>query len=222
EDFDYSEDFDSYNYSGEIERKSFYNSISLEEMRMRRLATTFALIVSKIAEDYSIYENDGDDIWDIKRLMLRRFTKEPLSKCRLGLERERLILALDFSGSCIPQSRFFKRLSEIASKNKDIEVFDASNGFDLEDNYSITDNQSYKFDYFKNRIVIFFGDFDGGASLVRLSKIAKVYWFSCEDRYDDLCEHGWCCGYSLEDFKGKYYRCLDENDFIKLTKKIRS
>lgn len=73
----------------------------------------------------------------------------------------------------------------------------------------------------KNKPIIFFGDFDGGASLVKLSKIAKVYWLSCEKRYKDLHEHSWCEGYKLQDFRGKYYVCYNERDFIKLIKKIR-
>jgi hypothetical protein len=80
-------------------------------------------------------------------------------------------------------------------------------------------------DYFYNRTVIFFGDFDGGASICRLSKKSKLYWFSCEQRYEDLQEHSWCEGLDLRmDFKHyreRYFKCVDEKDFLRLAKKIR-
>ena len=73
---------------------------------------------------------------------------------------------------------------------------------------------------FQNRTIIFFGDFDGGDAPVLASGNNKVYWFSCENRYADMDEHDWC-SYTLADFKGKYYNCETEDDFIRLAKKVR-
>jgi len=209
--------------NGEMNRRSLYEE-AIEALRIRRLRSAFATVISKVAEDLAGYDVDGDDLWDVEALMTRRFTNRPLYSCRKSLEKEKVILALDFSGSCWDYSNFFKSLAEIAEKFGDVEVFDASNGFSVsEDNYNLclTDKNYYPFSYFKNRVVIFFGDFDGGASLVDLSRIAKVYWFSCEERYDDLDEHDWCDGYTLRDFKGSYYECISEADFMRLVKKIK-
>jgi hypothetical protein len=143
-----------------------------------------------------------------------------LQDCRKSLEKSSVILALDFSGSCFGYSSFFKKLAQIAEKFKDVVVLDASNGFDGQ-NWCYTERKYYSWESLRGRTIIFFGDFDGGASLVELSKIAKVYWLSCEERYIDLSEHDWCEGYSLDDFRGKYYPCTNEIDFCKIIKKIR-
>jgi hypothetical protein len=206
---------------GDYNRRSFYRK---QDDYRRRLQVAFAIIIGKVAEDLGVYATDGDDVWDVEALAIRRFDHSPLQSCRQGKERERVVLALDFSGSCWDYSFFFQALAKVAEKFGDVEVFDASNGFDTSDegrNLCLTDGKEYPFSHFKNRTIIFFGDFDGGASLVKLSQIAKVYWFSCEDRYYDLDEHSWCEGYRLRDFRGKYFLCFNERDFLSLAKKIR-
>jgi hypothetical protein len=215
------EEDDETETNGDYNRRSLYKQ---QDYYRRRLQSVFATVVSKIAEDLTGYDTDGDELWDIEALMKRRFTHRPLQSCRKSLEKERVVLALDFSGSCWDYSSFFQSLAKVAEKFGDVEVFDASNGFDVsgeEANQCLTDGKAYSFSYFKNRTVIFFGDFDGGASLVQLSQIAKVYWFSCEERYDDMDEHSWCEGYKLSDFRGKYFPCFNERDFLFLAKKIR-
>jgi len=206
---------------GDYNRRSFYRK---KDDYRRRLQAAFATIIGKVAEDLGAYATDGDDVWDVEALAMRRFDHRPLQSCRHGIEKERVVLALDFSGSCWDYSFFFQALAKVAEKFGDVEVFDASNGFDTSDegrNLCLTDGKEYPFSHFKNRTIIFFGDFDGGASLVKLSQIAKIYWFSCEDRYDDLDEHNWCEGYRLRDFRGKYFPCFNERDFLSLAKKIR-
>src|SRR5690606_25807799 len=105
----------------------------------------------------------------------RRFTGRSLFSCRKSLTKERIILALDFSGSCHFNSRFFSTLARFAEKMGDVEVVDASNGFNSW-NWSFTQKKQCPAEEMFGRKVVFFGDFDGGASLVELSKKADVYW----------------------------------------------
>ena len=216
------EEYEEYEETGIYNKNSLYNE-AVKKAYTLKLQRAFAICIAKLAEDLSNNDTDGDDLWDVNALMLRRFTRRNILSCKKSEEKEKIVLALDFSGSCKDYSNFFYRLARLSEKHKDIEIFDASNGFCEEEgyNYSLTNKEDKPFSYFYNRTIIFFGDFDGGASIVRLSKKAKVYWFSCEERYDDLDEHDWCEGYTLKDFKGVYYKCYNEDDFIKLIKKIR-
>lgn len=213
EDYDYNAD--------EINHRSYYKE--LQQLKNKRLQSALAIVISKLAEDLCGYDIEGDDLWNINELMLRRFNNRPLQSCRKSLEREKIIIALDFSGSCYGYSEFFQSIAKLAEKFGDVEIFNASNGFS-EENYCISNNKSYALDYFTNRTIIFFGDFDGGASLVELSKKSNLYWFSCEERYDDLYQHDWCADYKLSDFKNynkKYFECTNEDDFLKLIKKVK-
>lgn len=208
--------------TGIYNKNSLYNE-AVKKAYTLKLQRAFAICIAKLAEDLSNNDTDGDDLWDVNALMLRRFTRRNILLCKKSEEKEKIILALDFSGSCKDYSNFFYKLARISEKHKDIEIFDASNGFCEEEgyNYSLTNKENKPFSYFYKRIILFFGDFDGGASIVRLSEKAKVFWFCCEERYDDLDEHDWCEEYTLKDFKGVYYKCYNEDDFIKLIKKIR-
>lgn len=219
---DFEEETSDSSSDGDYKRQSKYDN-SLEYLRIKRIQNAVATVISKVAEDLSGYDTDGDDLWDIQAIMTRRFTRRPIYSCRKSLEKEKIIIGLDFSGSCREYSEFFASVLKSAEELNDVEIVDASNGFGTGEytTYSITYKVERPFSYFGGRTVIFFGDFDGGASIVELSRIAKVYWFSCEERYEDLDEHNWCEGYTLHDFKGKYYKCTSEMDFLRLMKKIR-
>ncbi len=201
--------------------------INLEIARRRRLATTFATVIGKIAEDLSGWPIEGDDEWDIQALMERRLTKRPLSHCRQGRERSSVVVILDTSGSCRHQSAFYSAISAIAAQAGDVDLYLAPNAC-LESRRTRAgweDVDEYQDDFgwgrFSGRTIIFFGDFDGGDAPTEASRRNSVYWLSCEgDRYADMDEHNWC-SYTLADFRGQYWPCETEDDFLRLAKRIK-
>lgn len=197
---------------------------SLELLRERRLQNAVATIISKVAEDLSGWPIPGDDEWDIREIMLRRISRRPLTHCRQSRERESVVLMLDTSGSCWSQAQFFSRICSAAARLGAVEIYSAPNAY-AEERYVAGQWQSVseKDDPLlgKKRTIIFFGDFDGGWRIVEASLLNRIYWFSCEDRYSDLNEHSWNGEYSLRDFRGRYFTCLDHYDFLRLIKKVR-
>jgi len=217
---DFDNDFDFKNEGGEGNNKQSFE-IEIERLKKRRLAVEFARIISKIAEDLTGYPVDGDDEWDITAIMKRKINYRSLASCRQSREKERVILILDTSGSCYRQANFYNEIARVALKQGDIELYLAPNAeiqYKWNREWEEIDTWNWQW---QNRTIIFFGDFDGGDMVVKASWKNKIYWFSSEgDRYKDMDEHSWC-SYTLEDFKGYYYDCENEDDFIKLTKKIR-
>jgi len=206
--------------------KNRHHVFDLEEARQRRLQNAFAVVLSKVAEDLSGWPVEGDEEWDVQAIMERRITRRPLNQCRQSREKERVVLIVDTSGSCQYQAEFFSQLATAAWRLGDVEIYAAPNaslefersrhgGWDRIAGYD--DGQHWPF---VRRTIIFFGDFDGGNSVVEAAKKNTVYWFSCEDRYDDMDEHSWCA-YRLADFRGKYYACHNNQDFLRLVRRVR-
>ena len=89
----------------------------------------------------------------------------------------------------------------------------------------------------KNRVVVFFGDADGVDVICNASRhVRKLYWFNCmdpaytldDDVYDVVLYLSHSLGSGKTDempvkdaFVGKEYQCQDEDDFMKLIKKVR-
>lgn len=197
-------------------------AFSLEGAKRKRLASAFANIISKIAQDLEGHPIPGDDEWDMQALMLRTISKRPLNRCRQSREKRSVMLILDTSYSCCHQARFYADVAQIAAETGDVEMYDAPNASVYAKYYKGAWVESeYRWWEAKNRTIIFFGDFDGGDAPVLASKNNKVYWLSSEgDRYYDMNEHDWC-SFTLADFKGFYFNCLNEDDFFKIIKKIR-
>lgn len=219
---DYEEDEDE-DDAGEYKHQQAFN---LESLRRRRLQNAVALILGKVAEDLGGWPVEGDDEWDISAIMERRITHRPLSQCRNSRERDSVVLILDTSGSCLHMSQFFSAIADAAVRAGDVELYTAPNACleyrkDKHGWQRVSDShQSYGWERFNRRTIIFFGDFDGGDAPVLASRHNKVYWFSCEDRYSDMDEHSWC-SFTLADFRGKYYKCTSEEDFLRLVRKVR-
>ena len=201
---------------------NYSQAFSLEESRRRRLAHTFTIIVSKIAEDLSGPPLPGEDEWSIPELMARRLTRRPLHRCRQTREREALVVILDTSGSCLPQARFYGFLAEAAVQAGDIELYAAPNAGirsrRIGQGWIPVESPDWRF---HRRTIIFFGDFDGGDKVVEASWANKVYWFCSEDgRYPAMEQHPWC-SYGMSHFKGRYFDCATEDEFIPLWRKVR-
>ncbi|MCS7014439.1 MAG: hypothetical protein NZM05_12525, partial [Chloroherpetonaceae bacterium] len=195
---------------------------------INRLKAVFAAVIGKVAEDLSYEITEGDDEWDMNALLMRRYSGRSIFSCRQSRKKERVVIALDTSGSCMKQADFFANIAEIALQLGDVELYDAPNG----ETFSYNNGQGWQsfFDHqsriipwhmLRGRHIIFFGDFDAAVFVVDASMKNKVYWFSCETRYETSSEYGWFLGSGQGKFKGKYFRCVDEEDFIKLSKKIK-
>jgi hypothetical protein len=197
--------------------KAFY----LEKLRRRRIATVFALLMSKVTEDLTGWPIPGDDEWSLPDLMARRLDHRPIAQCRRSREKERVAVVLDTSGSCLNQARFFSLIATAALKAGDVELFDAPNaGMHARTVKGIWRPMTETRWPFKRRTVIFFGDFDGGDAVIRASRRNKLYWFCSETRYPDIRVHPWC-SLSMKSYRGRFFRCTQEEDFIRLLRRVR-
>ena len=197
--------------------KAFY----LEQLRRKRIATTFARMMSKIAEDLSGWPIPGDDQWSLPDLMARHLDRRPLFQCRRSREKEAVVVILDTSGSCLDQARFYSRIATAAVIAGDVVLYDAPNAglraARIRHRWEPVEHRHWPF---SQRTIIFFGDFDGGDEVIRASRRNKVYWLSSETRYPDIRLHPWC-SLTMKSFKGSYWPCITDEDFIRLLRKIR-
>jgi len=200
---------------------NYNKAFFLEELRRRRIMTTFALLMSKVAEDLTGWPIPGDDEWSVPDLMARHLDRRPLSQCRRSRERERVVVIIDTSGSCLPQARFFSSIATAAVAAGDVELYEAPNaGIRARKGRRGWRPVADKGWHFSRRTVIFFGDFDGGDAVIRASRRNKLYWFCSETRYPDIRVHPWC-SLTLKSFRGRFFRCTAEEDFIRLLRKVR-
>lgn len=119
-----------------------------------------------------------------------------------------------------------KQIANVSLKFKDIEVYEAPNGMithsvslDKRTGRLISKRLDKEIERWEellgeDRVILFFGDFDGGDNAVEGSFVNKVIWFSLEDRYREMRMHDWC-HYDLDDFNGVYYKTLNVSDLIR-------
>ena len=197
--------YDSARQYSEINRRPARpGKYDLNGVKNRRLGTELSRIISKIAEDYSGTQTEGDDFWDIERLMLRSFNNEPVTKCRMSYDKSSVVMMLDSSPSCSEQSNFYSKLAVIAAEYGDLELYDAPNGR-LVHMWSPKQHEFVKFltpadvlagmhkwSMFKNRVVMFFGDTDGCQTVFENTVRNKVFYFYTEREehiIDEMEEH---------------------------------
>lgn len=158
----------------------------------RRMSTDFARIISKIAEDNSGNIVDGHEMWDINKLMYRRIDNRSIVNCKSKRELESIVLLLDSSPSCSRFALLYSELAVMASKFDDVDMYNAPNArithrYDSKKNeflmcMNMDDvlNKAHEWKYFKNRVIVFFGDFDGIRVVLNNTDKNKVYWFCTE------------------------------------------
>ncbi len=206
---------------GDAGTPNYNKAFFLEGLRRRRIMTTFSLLMSKIAEDLTGWPVPGDDEWSAPDLMARYLDRRPLTHCRRSREKERVVVIIDTSGSCLHQARFFSAIATAAVAAGDVELYEAPNaGIRARKSRQGWKPVAERSWHFSQRTLIFFGDFDGGDTVIRASRRNKLYWFCSETRYPDIRVHPWC-SLTLESFRGRFFRCTTEEDFIPLLRKIR-
>lgn len=200
---------------------NYNKAFFLEELRRRRIVTTFALLMSKVAEDLTGWPIPGEDEWSVPDLMARHLDRRPLTQCRHSREKERVVVIIDTSGSCLHQARFFSSIATAAVAAGDVEIYDAPNaGIRARKGRRGWQPVEHTAWNFSRRTVIFFGDFDGGDVVIRASRRNKLYWFCSENRYPDIQVHPWCT-LTFKSFRGRFFSCTAEEDFIRLLRKVR-
>jgi hypothetical protein len=200
---------------------NYNKAFFLEELRRRRIMTTFALLMSKVAEDLTGWPIPGDDEWSLPDLMARHLDRRPLTQCHRSREKERVVVIIDTSGSCLHQARFFSSIATAAVAAGDVELYEAPNaGIRAKKGRRGWRPVEHRGWHSSRRTLIFFGDFDGGDAVIRASRRNKLYWFCSETRYPDIRVHPWC-SLTLKSFQGRFFRCTAEEDFIRLLRKVR-
>jgi hypothetical protein len=195
------------------------------EQADRRIASMFALLVSKVAEDMSYRRTPGDEFWDPRKIMRRRIDNRPLRHCKMEYTKRRLALLVDTSPSCRDEAVFYSKIASGAMLRDDIDIFLCPNGhiearFDPEPMRFVGDERGAEW-ALDGRTVLYFTDWDGADELVAHSRSCTLYWF--DNRPPDNYWH------SDRDrhqrirlrYRGRHFHCPDKETFRKLARKIR-
>ena len=169
---------------------------TLEGARNRRLAVELSRVISKLAEDHVGAALEGDEFWDCDRLSMRKLNRESIYKCRMSREKHNIIIMLDSSPSCDEYSNFYSDIASQCVQFGDIELYDAPNArivhmynsrkkafvkfLTMEDIF----RDVHMWSLFKNRTIVFFGDFDGLHIVLGGTINNKVYYFCTQDTDD--------------------------------------
>lgn len=198
-------------------------AFDLEGRYLRGLAARFARMVSKLAEDNAELPSEGDDEWDINELVRRRFTGRMLSQCRMSREKRRVAVVLDTSPSCAHQARLFGAVAQVAEALGDCEMYDGPN-FQLVARWQRGRWEELPPEergwFFRHRVVLAFGDFDGIEHITRASweRGNRIYWFCCEERPMVLEANR---DYFTRQYKGHYQAAYDLQGLMRAMARVR-
>jgi hypothetical protein len=180
-------------------------NIRIDKKGTRRLSTDFARIISKIAEDNSGELVDGNQKWDIDKILNRTLDNRNILHCKSTEELECLLLILDSSPSCERYAKMYAEIASVASEFSDVDMFNAPNAriftkYNIRKKefvkcWSAEDviNLAHKWKYFKNRTILFFGDSDGIRTVMNASLSNNIHWFTpdmAKHVVSDLSEYG--------------------------------
>ena len=198
-------------------------AFGLEGHYLRNLATRFARMITKVAEDSADLPSQGDEEWDMPELLKRRFTGRLIHQCRMTREKRKVAIVLDTSPSCEHQARLFASVASIAEELGDFDLYDAPNfaivarksGDSWEQLASTQEAWA-----FKGRVVPAFGDFDGIERICEASAIRgnRIYWFCCEERPDVLEQQRETF---VRRYKGKYFPATSLQQLLKAIARVR-
>jgi len=222
QEIDWSNDFE-YFVNTMASRNTFKEHINSKD---KRLQSMFARLISKYAEDYAGEATIGEDEWDIDELMLRSITKRNIYNCKQSRDKIDIALVLDSSPSCHKECNLFHTLASLSNRIGNVDIYLAPNArlshifnnktmsYDkLFDNANdvIAVQGHHMHNYFNNRTIFFFGDYDGRSILADCSQHNKIYWFNRDYHKSD----------SDKRFKGTEYRCSTRKQLINIIKGMR-
>ncbi|HKI99290.1 MAG TPA: hypothetical protein VKB51_12530 [bacterium] len=198
-------------------------AFGLEGHYLRNLATRFARMISKVAEDSADLPSEGDEEWDMNELIRRRFTGRLIGQCRMTREKRKVAVVLDTSPSCEHQARLFGSIARIAEELGDCEIYDAPNFIihsrKLDGEWEVLPEAEREWQ-FKGRVVLAFGDFDGIDRICQASQVRgnRIYWFCCEERPSVL-EHG--RETFVKKFRGHYHPATHLGQLMNALRRVR-
>jgi hypothetical protein len=198
-------------------------AFGLEGHYLRNLATRFARMISKVAEDSADLPSEGDEEWDMAELIRRRFTGRLLSQCRMTREKRKVAVVLDTSPSCEHQARLFGSIARIAEELGDCELFDAPNfvihARKLDGDWETLPEAEREW-RFKGRVVLAFGDFDGIDRICAASRVRgnRIFWFCCEERPSVL-ESG--RELFVQQYRGHYFPATHLTQLMHALRRVR-
>jgi hypothetical protein len=195
------------------------------EREDRRIASMFARLVSKVAEDMSYQRAPGDEFWDPRKIMRRQIDRRPLRHCKMDYTKRRLALLVDTSPSCRDEAVFYSKIATGALLRDDIDIFLCPNGridarFDPEPMRFVDDDRGSEW-ALDGRVVLYFTDWDGTDELVRHSRDCTLYWFdncSPSDYWESQKERRRRVRLR---YRGRHFHCPDPDAFRRLARKIR-
>ena len=197
-----------------------------------RVQSSVSIMLNKIAEDSTGFPYEGDDFWDIERLMQRHYTNAQLRHCKLDKDKEGIFFLVDTSPSCDSLAHAYSKLVSSVLERGDVTLIKAPNGtpmqyydrgskqwhhYNFHYESDIDDVELWK-DLFRGRKVIFFGDTDGEHIVSKASRFCDVYWFYNES-YEPLESYKY--NRSYKEFQGKIYLCNDIADFLYCVSQVK-
>ena len=226
--YECNSDSDYYDYTG---KRQTNKAFDVKETPVdRKLRTLFQRFIERIAELETKYEIPyGTERLSVKQLMKRTLNRKSLKSCYVDRYKDTVILLVDTSGSMDWWAEILSKITTIAMKRKDIEIYEAPNGIitrpikswkQLEEYYNWSEYEKFHEEFIKktkNRVIIYIGDFDGGDTPYILAQKNKVYWICNENRYWDTSDHDWC-SHSLSEYPEtcKILWADDEEDLIRV------
>lgn len=179
------------------------------------LAYRFYSFIERIAEVKTKIEDPrGFDIYSMKELMMRQYTKKTLNSCKVTRVKDSVVVVIDNSGSMNWWYDILNEIFEIMVRRRDVELYIAPNGY-FEERVDEIGREIVYHDIMmrrlNGRIIVYIGDYDGTDTPVLLSKRNRVYWFCNESRYRRFLSHDWV-HYSESEFRGMWFRVYDKED----------
>ena len=208
--------------------------VKANETRDKRLSGALAVMISKLAEDKSGEPIIGEDEWDIQELMMRSLTRRNIYSCMQSRERENIVLVLDSSPSCERSARFYSKIAYLSCKLGNLDIYLAPNArithkmnaktreyekvFDInKDENMIICGMDCLHNFFRNRVILFFGDYDGKRMICEASKSNEVYWLNNDYEGEEIHKEG----LYGEKFYGTVFNVSSKEDLINTIRKLR-
>lgn len=203
-----------------------------KDIHTSRIKSAVTIMLSKLAEDSTGFDYEGDEFWDIDRLMQRRYTKAQLKHCKLDKDKETVAFLIDTSPSCEKMSRIYSKLVSAVVKRGDVTLIKAPNA-SLQYYYDRKTGDWVRYNFkhdsedeevsnwqtvLAGRKVIFFGDSDGDGIVSKSSRFCSIHHFFGEF-YETL--EDFMTFWTFNSYRGKIYRCNDVGDFLQAISKIK-
>lgn len=161
--------------------------------------------------------------WDMERLMLRRYEGRPLNSYKRSVERDKIIIILDTSGSMVRWARAINILGRLASRRGMVEIYTAPNGYVknrvVDGELVPVENPKKLVDSWRNRRIIYVGDYDGANLVVHLSRRNDVLYICTERRMLSFREHSWV-EHDEEEFRGAFIRVWSLDELFQLLRRV--